>query len=162
MYYKFPIGCALLALILFLEGTRIFQISGITPNLVLIFFGVFATATVFGERSHIWVVFLLLGVFMVFYRLYFRFWLEPAAILSCIALAMHVFRRKLIGTPFLDFLIMIVSGTLLFYGTRAALHGMPFLFGVVAAETLYNVLLGTVVWFVAKQIRDYYERRSRS
>ncbi|GEM_PF-3585626 len=160
VYYKFPIACALLALLLFFEGTRMLQISGVTPNLALIFFGVFFTATVFGERSRFWVVVSLLCVFVVLYRFLFRFWIEPAVLLSLLVLGMYVLRRKLVGTPFLDFLVMVVPGTLLFYGIRAALHGAPFLFGVVAIETLYNVLLGIFVWFVTKQIYDYYAGRS--
>ncbi len=160
MYYKFPIACALLALTLFFEGTRMFQISGIVPNLVLIFFAVFLTATNFGERSPFWALLVLLCIFIVLYSFLFRFWIEPVVILSLLILGMYVLRRKLVGTPFLDFLVIIVSGTLLFFGIRAALHGTPFLFGIAAEETLYNLVLGTFVWLATKQIRNYYAGRS--
>ncbi len=160
MHYKFPIACALLTLTLLLEGTRMFQISGIVPNLILIFFGVLVTATVFGERSPFWVLLALLGISMLLYSFLFRFWIEPVVILSLIILGMYVLRRKLVGTPFLDFLIFIVSGTLLFFGVRAALHGTPFLLGIAAMETIYNLILGALVWFVVRQIRGYYAGRS--
>ncbi len=160
MFYKFPVACALIAFILFLEGTRMFQISGIAPNLVLIFFAVFFTATAFGERAGFWVLLLLLCVFMTLYRLLFGFWIESAVILSLLALGMYAFRRKLVGTPFLDLLVFIIAGTLLFYGVRDALHAAPFLFGVVGMEMLYNVLAGVLVWLVATQLRNYYAGRS--
>ena len=160
MYYKFPIACGLLVLVFFFEGTRIFQISGITPNLTIIFFGVLFTATVFGEQLRFWAILLLLSVFVILSQFLFNFWMESMFILSLCVIGMYIFRRKLAGTPPIDFLIVIVLGTLLFYAMQTVVQGIPFLFKVAILETFYNIVLGLCVWFITRRISQYYAKRS--
>lgn len=160
MSYKFPVALAFLTLLLFLEGVRALQLFGIVPNLILLFFAILLTATVFGEHMRAWTFLALLLGFILISRLLFHFWFEPVAVLSVLSGGMYFVRRKLIGTPFLDFLVFTVAGTILVYGICAALSLAPFHTALVAWELVYNIVLGALVWGIVKYISGYYAGRS--
>ncbi len=158
MTHKTPIALLILALLLLCEAARLFQIGGITPNTVLIFFGVLFTGTKLG-RSIDGVSFSMLLLFLIIGgALLFHFWFLQVAVLSCIVAVMYFARHMLIGTPLLDLLLFLTGGTILFYGTLALAGAGPFFVGIIVEEIGYTAALGVLVWLVVRYVA--YARRS--
>ena len=140
----------MLALLLYFEAARVFDVGGVAPNLLLIFFAVIFTGTKFGRsltagECAAYIVFLCAAGALLFY-----FWFPEILGLSCIIAVMYFLRDKAIGTPFLDMLLFLIAGTTLFYGALAMAGAGDFFPGIVLQDAAYTALLGSIAWGVVR------------
>ncbi len=150
MTYRIPIGFFVLALLLCFEAARVFEIGGVTPNLLLIFFAVLFTGTKFGRSLTVGECAMYIVFLCAASAILFRFWLPEMLVLSSVVAIMYFLRDKAIGTPFIDMLLFLIVGTILFYGALAVVGAGGFFLGIALQDAVYTAILGSVAWSVVR------------
>ena len=141
MLKKFVFIFVVLAVIFILEQYRLFSVYGVNPNLFLFAFLFF----VFNARAFWFAasVAASLAVFVFFFSPYLT---VSSAVLLLLVLAFHFIKKFMTGTPFLDFLVFVLTGTLLLYLFIGVFRLTSLPAGFIFLEALYNLALGAVVW----------------
>jgi len=123
------------------QNTSLLQVAGIKPNISL---AILITLAFFLDTLLPYLVLVLLtGILLRF---------EPGfelanLIFTAVVLLFFFLERRLPGQPFLNNLILIAAGTLLFY----SLLDWRFLYAeplTVLGEMLYNIILGALAFFM--------------
>jgi hypothetical protein len=145
--WKISVFVAILAGTVFISAARLFSFAGITPNLVLLIFCLAFFGTDFGRHLKWPAVLFVTAVFLILSATVIWFWLPSAVILSATLLGIYFFARNLTGEAFLDLLLALLAGTIVFYGLSALILIRPFLPFTVLLDLLYTALLGVVLWW---------------
>lgn len=134
--------------LLLLAAGRTLSLGGINPNLPLIFL-LFVSFLKRGFFSILSLGFLVLFVSVIF----MPFWLSTIFLIFLITIFLKLVSRFFSGNDFLDFSIMIISGSVFFY-LLAKILGGGFLSPVpILKEAIYNVIFGTAVWIFSQSIK---------
>ncbi len=142
---------AVSVVIAFAFVSRVFAIDGVNPDLPLLFFAwlsSFPPKKKIGFRSFL----LLLVVFSCAVFFLGKFWLPEIAIFDVILLACFYASRFLTANWFLDFLIIQIAATFVFYGASALLVRSSFVFPLVCFEAVYGIVISLFVWPVMRKI----------
>ncbi len=145
--WKISAFIVILAGAVFMSAARLFSFAGIAPNLVLLVFCLFFFRTDSGRHLKWPAALFLAAVFLALSAAIIRFWLPSAVILSATLIGIYFFARNLTGEAFLDFLLALLAGTIVFYGLSALILGRPFLPLTALLDLVYTALLGTILWW---------------
>lgn len=147
----------------FLQYSRVAEIWGVNPNVLLVFF---ITLPFLRFPAFLFSVSAL--VFLVFSIFFFHFWLFGAIALVVVSAVAGFAKSALTGNKALDFFILILCSTIVF---SAVLYGFDILsfsaLFIILKEALYNVLVGCVALpFISTpifygSIADKYRRSTR-
>ena len=130
----------LFAILMFLQGNRLLEIGGVTPNLLLIalFIAVFTLppSRAFRVTAIVAVGIVVLSVW------WFPFWIPIFIVLAIVAAVTAVIRPFLAGNVFIDFALSAGIATFVLYAVARILfsNSMPWL--LVGGEMIYTLLLG--------------------
>jgi len=143
MFKKFIILFAALAVIFIIGQSRLLSVNGVNPNLFLVFFLLIA----FNAGSFLFILALALAT-LLFIFVFTPSWFPSFGLASLLVLAFYFLKRFLTGTALLDYLLLVLAGTLLFYFLLAFpdLTALPL--GQILSEALSNLILGVIMWFV--------------
>jgi len=117
-------------------------LAGVAPNLLLVVF----LLSSFFQSGFLLILALAISTFLVF-AAFMPFWLFQPALIFSLVLAMKFAGGFLSGNKFLDFLIMLVLGTVGFYFFLNLAKAGSFQPALILKETIYNLVLGTAGWF---------------
>ncbi|MEK7542836.1 MAG: hypothetical protein AAB503_00830 [Patescibacteria group bacterium] len=124
----------------FLQYSRVAEIWGINPNILLVFF-----LTLLFLRFAAFLFSVSALVFLIFSIFFFHFWFFEAIALVAVSIMAGFTRKALTGDRVLDFFTLVLCSTIIFY---AVLYGLDiFSFSVlfiILKEALYNILVGCV------------------
>ena len=144
--FRFVFALLFLGLLIFLETTRILSLGGINPNLALIFFSGLILEPYFNKRIKPGFFYVLLIFAFAVSLILSDFWMVPWIVLFLIILAAFFLRNLFTGRPFLDFLLVVGLGTVVFYGALKFAAGSVFAGGFIFGELVYNIVLGAIFW----------------
>ncbi|MFA5083914.1 MAG: hypothetical protein WC475_00810 [Candidatus Paceibacterota bacterium] len=138
------------------QVNHFFALKGINPNLILlvIILAAVLEKKIFGFLSLISMVILLSFVFL-------PFWPKEIFIAAGLGLAFFLLKKFLTGSVFFDSLILIFSGTLIFY-LIVNFHYLVSSPIAVIAELPYNMTLGIAAIFAIKNFLHEKENRIKS
>lgn len=144
---RFFIFFLLATLAIFFQRGGFLNVSGITPNVLLIVFLCLILA-----HDKLWLIgsvyaALLLSAFFVD-----PFWLMELSLFGLVVLLIAVIRRWFTGNAIVDLILMTAVFEILFYGALALFHAALFPIVPLLGELLYTVLLGIPMWFLIKRI----------
>ena len=142
MLKKFVFIFVVLAAIFILEQYRLFSVLGVNPNLFLVAFLFF----IFNARTF-WFAALVAASLLIFVLVFSPYLAVPFAVLLLLVLASYPLKKFMTGTPFLDFLALVLASTLVFYLLVGIFRLSSLPVGFIILEALYNLVLGAVVWF---------------
>ncbi len=140
--FIFMLGAAM-----FLSAARLLSVFGIAPDLVLLLFLLLFFRTALGRRLTAWEEFFLVLVFALLAFVVWPFWALDAVVLAAVMLGIYFFVRKVTGEAFLDFLIALLAGTVVFYALLALLFHRPFLPLMIGGDFLLTAVWGVILWF---------------
>ena len=92
---------------------------------------------------------ILISATVLLSTVFLPYWLKEILILGSLGILALLLKKLLTGNNFFDFLILILLGTLGFY----SIINFRYLFAnppAIAAELIYNVILGLITIFVVK------------
>ena len=135
-----------------LQANHFLSLGAINPNLILlvIFGGVIA-------KKKILEFLILISATVLLSTVFLPYWLKEILILGSLGILALLLKKLLTGNNFFDFLILILLGTLGFY----SIINFRYLFAnppAIAAELIYNVILGLITIFVVKNF--FYEEET--
>lgn len=139
---KFLIILAVTVVLFFLQQQRILSVGAVNPNLLLTFLLALTFSRIFDWRNFLIFLAILFPVLILFTG---NFWHWEILIVELIALLAYFGRRYLTGNVFLDFIFLLAAGLLVFY-----LFAGEAAWSIIAAEGLYNLVLGLIFIFIIK------------
>jgi hypothetical protein len=146
----------LISLAVIVQNSRLLDFWGINPNLILIFF--FLPLILEKEFPKTLVfVFIILAFTVIF----LPFWTKEILILGGLAIIGLFLRKFLTGREFWDFLILIFLGTLGFY----LINNFSYFFQnplILISELIYNMFLGSLLFFIFGYFYEKKETRIKS
>ncbi|MCL4404017.1 hypothetical protein M1432_01595 [Patescibacteria group bacterium] len=141
------------AFIFILAGTLLLSIArpfapfGVAPDLVLLLFGLFFFRTACGGRLKASEALFLAGSFVLFSAVLIRFWLPEAVVLAAVIALVHFSGRRITGEAFLDLMLSLAAGTLVFYAASALLFHRAFLPLVAGTDFLLMAAMSAILWW---------------
>ncbi len=143
MLKNFVFFFIILAAIFVIGANRWLSVGGVNPNLFFVFFLLLAS----NARNLLFVLGLALSL-LLFVFVFSPEWAPPFAFLLLLVLAFYFLKRILTGTALLDYLLLVLAGTLLFYFIPGIFHLSALPFAQIIGEALYNLALGVILWFI--------------
>ncbi len=157
--WKIAVFILLLAAALFLSGARFISFGGVAPDLPLLLFLLLFFRTEVGRSLKPLTFLFLIAAYLLFALVIFRFWFAPALLLGVIIAILFFFGRRLTGEAFIDFIIALAVGTVVFYGLGAAFFHRPLLPFTAGMEFLITAVLGAILWFPVSWLGKILPRR---
>lgn len=143
VYAKFLLVFLALVVAFYLQQYRFLSLGGVNPNLILVGFSLLvfkiADMRLFGG--------LLLATVAAAVVLT-PSWFFQILTIAVLAIGFYFLKEVLIGNRTLDFLIIILAGTVLFYVIINVPHLSLIPIASIFKEVLYNLILGTILWFI--------------
>lgn len=149
----------LAALSVFVVSFRLLDIFGVSPNLLLVFAFLYVYLptredfALLPDFSRFKELALFLGVFLLFALVIFNFWFRYALVFAGVIVFSYVTRGLLTGNFFLDYLLSVFVGTVIFYLASGLLFGTNLPLPVFLLEAAYNLFLGLLLWFAFRRLR---------
>jgi len=134
-----------------LENTSLLQVAGIKPNISL---AILITLSFFISALVPYLALVLLTGILLRFEPGFEF---TSLIFTGMVILFFFLHRRLPGQPFLNNLILIASGTLIFY----SLLDWRFVYAeplTVSGEMLYNIILGAGLFLLSQRFIGYESR----
>ncbi len=139
----------LVTLAIIAQSSHILEFWGVNPNLILIL--VFLPLVLEKEFSK---ALTLIFIILVLAIIFLPYWPKEILILTGLVLVGLFLRKFLTGREFWDFIILILFGTFGFYLINNFFY-FPQKFLIIVAELVYNILLGSFLFFVF----SFYEKK---
>lgn len=146
---------ALIVFLVFLSGSRFLSVSGVNPNLILIFFAGLFFAPFSRNKLKLSYLSALLAFSLLSGFFLFDFWFIHWIILMSVIAAVYLSRNALTGRPFADLSIALALGTIIFYAVLSLFVGGAFQFNFVFWEIVYNLIFGAIFWFVLRLMEKF-------
>ncbi|MBI4034089.1 MAG: hypothetical protein HY378_00890 [Candidatus Brennerbacteria bacterium] len=141
---------ALIAFFFILQQFRVLSIAGINPNLLLVGLLFFAI-----RAEHFRFLAVLLGVSAGLTLLFTPAWFFQFLGVVLVVLIFYFVKGFMTGSRFLDFLIAVAAGNLLFYlVVNLFSFNLPYV--LILEETAYNILAASAMWLLFSK----YEKSS--
>jgi len=122
-----------------LQTNHFLSLGGINPNLILL---AVSGGVILEKKFRNFLGLILAIIFLSV--IFWPYWLKEILVLSGLGSAAFLFKKFLTGSAVLDFLILILIGTLGFY-LMANFRYFPANPAAIAAELFYNISLGGVL-----------------
>lgn len=132
-----------------IQSNHFLNFLGVNPNLILLF--VFLPLILEKEFSR---VLLLISITLILILIFLPYWPKEILILAGLAILGLFLRKFLTGNELLDFIILIFLGSLGFY----LINSFSYCFQeplILIAELIYNIFLGSLLFFI---FRYFYEK----
>lgn len=132
-----------LVMAFYLQQYRVLSFGGVNPNLILIGFALL----IFGVANPkvLGILFLATVAMMLALTPYWSFQIVTVAVVS---IGLYFLKRIFTGSRMLDFLIVVLLGTISFY-VIVNIPQLSFLsIGLLLKEIMYNLILGSILWLV--------------
>ena len=139
---KFLIVFLVLVVAFYLQQYRFLSFGGVNPNLILIGFSLL----VFKVADARFLGMLVLAT-VAAAALLTPYWVLQLVTVAALIMGFYFLKEVLTGNHALDFLIVILAGTVLFYMVTNIFHLSLVPVGLIFKEVLYNLLLGAAAWF---------------
>lgn len=148
-YTKFLLVFLTLIAAFFLQQSRILSFGNVNPNLILIVF----LLLVF-RVDNIWFFgALLLSTAATIFALT-PYWFPQVLVVMLLALGFYFLKRILTGNHALDFLIVVLLGSAIFYLVIGAFRFSLIPMGLILGEISYNLILGFIIWPVFRFLKQ--------
>lgn len=131
----------------FLQYSKLLSISGIQPNIIL----VFPLFLLFKERSSFP---FFVSIFSSALYLYFfsPFWILPVSFTIILALFVFFFRSFFTGNHAFDFFGVVAITTIIFLLTLYAFHWGDISVPVMLGSIIYNMLIGGIFLLISSKV----------
>ena len=140
---KFLLILLVVCLLFFIQQYRIFSISHINPNLVLLSL----VLLLFFNPGLLSFLAVIISIALVMF-ITTPYWSGEFAILFALIVAFLFVKKLLTGDRFIDFIIILSASTIIFY-IALGVFLSPFVSPLtLLKEVLYNIILGSLAWFV--------------
>jgi|SRR3989344_960799 len=139
-----------------LMSLRFLDVFGIAPNLFLAL-GLLLlslpaarkTDSLLASKKSKGLILVLTAIaFFLFTLTVFNFWSHYMLVLFSILIFCYVIKSFLTGNLFIDYIVLILVGTILFYFISGALFGTSLFHPVFLIEAVYNIVVGLLLWAV--------------
>lgn len=141
IYTKFLLVFLALIAAFFLQQSRVLSFGNVNPNLILIVF----LLLVF-KVDNIWFFGALLLSTAATVFAFTPYWFPQVLVVILLALVFYFLKRILTGNHALDFLIVVLLGSVIFYLVINAFRFSLIPVGLILVEISYNLILGFIIW----------------
>jgi hypothetical protein len=131
-------------LLLLFQSNHFFEIESIVPNLTLIAFLILSLKENEGSK-----IVLFIGIFLVAVSLlWFSFWVWGVILIFIFGIISNFISNFLSGNIFIDYFLVVVLATFLFYAVFYFIGSSFFIWSIVLGEVFYNLILGELFLFL--------------
>ena len=144
---RFFIFFLLATLAIFFQRGGFLNVSGITPNVLLIIF----LCLILSRDSIVLIISVYLGLLLSAFFVD-PFWLVELGLFGAIVVLIALMRKWFTGNAIVDLILMAATFEVLFYGVLILFHTAMVPLLPLLGELAYTVLLGIPLWFMIKRI----------